>query len=98
MAAKFKKAVDEMMADHKKEFEEFLKIHELFKTDQKKWSEKFNEVGKPVMEYVLNAEKRLCSKMENSGHANYSTNLSEKFREEVKKHFPLIDFVGVVFS
>lgn len=98
MAAKFKKAVDEMIALHKEEFEEFSKVHELFASDKKKWSSKFNEVGKPIMDYVLQAEKRLCSKTENSGYGNYSTKLSEKFREEVKNHFPLIDFVGVVFS
>src|SRR5690348_11684578 len=98
MATKFKQAVDEMIAQHKSEFEEFLKVHELFKTDQKKWSAKFNELGKPILEHVLAAEKRLCSKTENSGYGNYSTKLSEKFREEVKKHIPLVDFIGVVFS
>lgn len=97
-APRFKQAVEEMISLHKKEFDEFMKVHELFKTDQMKWSEKFNELGKPIMDYILVAEKRLCSKTENSGYGNYSTKLSEKFREEVKKYFPLIDFVGVTFS
>ncbi len=98
MAAKFKEAVKEMMAMHQAEFEEFKRIHELFTGDKKKWSAEYNRTGKPIVDYVLAAEKRLCSKSESSGYGAYSTKLSEKFREEVKTHFPLIDFVGVTFS
>lgn len=96
--AKFKEAVKEMWDEHKEEFSEFLILHDNYRQDQKKWQAEFNEKGKAILDWIQKAENRLCSKQENSGRANYSPQLAEKFREEVKKYLPLIDWVGVEMS
>ena len=41
-------------------------------------------------------ENKLCSTSEKAGYGGYTTNLSEKFWQEVRKSYPLIDYVGVI--
>ncbi len=92
---KFKAAYEEMMQKHREQFEKFKEVHDLYFKDQKTWEAKFNELGKPLLRIIEEAENRLCSKMEGSGRGNYSANLADKFREEIRKDLPLIDLVGV---
>jgi hypothetical protein len=91
-------AYEEMVQKYPDEFARFLEVHDKFKQDQDTWKEKFDELGKPLVRIITDTENRLCSKMENSNRGKYSANLAEKFRAEVKSHFPLIDFVGVTIS
>jgi hypothetical protein len=95
---KYRQAFQEMLARHKQEFEEFKEVHDLYKQDQAKWQEKFDERGKPLVRIVEETENRLCGKMEGSGKGNYSGGLAEKFRQEVRTYLPMIDFVGVKIS
>jgi hypothetical protein len=88
----------QMLNRYQKEFEEFARIHDRYKTEGEKWKSKFDEIGRPVVRIIEETENRLCSKMEGSGRGQYSSNLSEKFRQEVRKRFPLIDLVGVKIS
>lgn len=94
----FAQAFEDMMAKHAHDFARFKEVHDRFKLDPEKWKAEFDEVGKPIVRIVTEAENRLCSKMENSNRGKFSANLAEKFRAEVKTHFPLIDFVGVTIS
>lgn len=87
-----------MMLKHQKEFDEFKVVHDKFAKDQTKWKAKFDELGKPLVRIIEAEENHLCSKMENSGRGNYSASLSDKFRAEIRKTFPLIDLVGVTIS
>ncbi len=93
--AKFKQAVKEMWDEHKEEFTEFLIVHDKYRQERNKWQKEFNDKGKKIVDYIQIAEDKLCSKQENSGRASYSPKLAEKFKEEVKKYLPLIDWVGV---
>jgi len=95
---KYQESVAQMLARHEKEFEEFSKIHDKYKNEGDMWKKKFDETGKPILRIIEDTENRLCSKMEGSGRGQYSTNLSDKFRSEVRKRFPLIDLVGVTIS
>lgn len=95
---KFRQAVDEMIQEHQKDFDEFTHIHSLYKQDQEKWQDEFDRIGKPLVRIIEQTENRLCSKMENGGKGKYSATLAEKFRAELKKIYPLIDFVGVKIS
>lgn len=95
---KFRLMYLEMYESHKEEFEEFKKIHDLYRADQAKWSEEFNVKGKPILDIVQEAENRLCAKMEGGGKGAYSARVAEKFRDEVRAYLPLIDFVGVKVS
>lgn len=92
---KYKQYYKAMMADHGAEFTAFREIHDLFKTDPKKYLDKFNEIGAPVAAIVADYENRLCSNMEGGKNAVFSMALADKFREEVKKEFSQIDMVGV---
>lgn len=83
-----------MVETNKELFEKFKNVHTAYIKDYKTHEEEFNKVGKEVMEKVLHYENRLCAKTQNSGYGKYSTNLSEKFREVIRKQYPLIDFVG----
>ena len=87
-----------MISEHRADFEAFGKIHEAYKKDQEKWQTEFDRLGKPLVRIIEQAENKLCSKMENGGKGKFSATLAEKFREEVKKVYPLIDFVGVQIS
>ncbi len=95
---KYRQTYLDVVAAHKEEFEEFSRVHNLYKVNQRQNSKRFNEFGKRIREYLDIAVDRLCSKTEGSGKGVFSTNLSEKFWAEVKKDYPLIDFVGVEFS
>lgn len=95
---KFKQVYQDVVTTHKAEFEEFKKIHDLYKTNQKRHYGMFNKMGKPVRNHLDKAVNVLCGKTENSGHGAFSSKLADKFWGEVKKDYPMIDFVGVVFS
>lgn len=91
-------AYEEMVKLHAVEFTAFAKIHEQYKKDQTTWQSKFDALGKPLVRIITETENRLCQKMEGGVHGKFSANLAEKFRAEVRTHFPLIDFVGVTIS
>lgn len=90
----YKKAVEELKMDHPKTFEDFALVHAQYAKDQNAYQEAFDAKGKPFLRLVEEAERRLCSKMEGGGKGKFSANLAEKFRGEVKKIFPLLDFIG----
>jgi hypothetical protein len=92
---RYKTAVEEMLAAHKAEFEEFKKIHDMYATDQQKYQEEFDRLGRPIKRILWDTENRLCGKMEGAGRGKYSGGLAEKFNLEVKKLFPYIEMVGV---
>lgn len=87
-----------MVDRHLDLFSKFSQIHDQFKQDNSKYQVQFDSIGKQVVQIITETENRLCSKMENSGRSNYSINLADKFRSEVRSHFPLIDLVGVTIS
>jgi hypothetical protein len=92
---KYKQAVQEMLMKHQKEFEEFGKVHDVYKLDQGKWQDEFNRIGKPILRIIQETENRLCGKMENSSLGKYSNNLADKFREEIRKIYPYWEMIGV---
>ncbi len=90
----YKKAVEELISLHKQDFDAFKPIHDLYGKDQITVQEEFNRLGRPILRAVEDAERKLCSKMESGGKAKYSAGLAEKFRAEVKKVLPYLDFIG----
>ncbi len=92
---KFKEYYDLMISQNQVEFDEFQIIHDKYAIDPTKYQKEFNDKGRDIQDIIRNYENRLCGKSEGSGYSKYSTNLSEKFHEEVKKHFPKIDYIGL---
>ena len=94
-----------MVKTYKELFDKFAKIHTDYGMDNdkqslaggtSKYQEEFNKVGADVLKVIHEWEGRLCSHSEKAGYANYTGNLAEKFQQEVKNHFPLIDHIGII--
>lgn len=93
---KYKEYFGKMVETNKALFDKFAKIHTDYGLDNDKNQEEFNKVGAGVLKTVHEWENRLCSHSEKAGYANYTGNLAEKFQQEVKNHFPLIDHIGII--
>lgn len=87
-----------MLEQNKELFSSFKFAHDLFVQNPDANQNLFNEVGEKILPIVREHEARLCGKTERGVYSKFSSNLAEKFRGEVKVHFPRIDFVGVKIS
>jgi hypothetical protein len=87
-----------MVSENKEAFDKFTQAHFEYSIDQNKNQEKFNEEGEKILVIIKEWEDKLCSQSEKAGFANYTGNLAEKFQDEVKSHFPLIDHIGIVVN
>lgn len=94
---KYQQYYQKMWDENKQVLSDFMEIHDKFKSDRKKYSKEFNEHGKAVREIMESWDQRLCKQMEKGNNGVFSSKVSEKFWNEVKKDYPLIEFVGVEF-
>lgn len=86
----------ELMIDQNKElFTQFQQIHDEYVLNPEANKSRFNEIGSQVQDVIRHYENILCGKTENGGKGKFSSNLSQKFWDLVRKDFPKIDFVGV---
>lgn len=93
---KYREYFERMLANNKEVFDSFVKLHMQYSMDQDGLQEKFNNEGSKVVTIIREWESKLCSTSEKAGYGGYTSNLSEKFWQEVRKSFPLIDYVGVI--
>lgn len=98
MAVLYKQAVKDMYEANKEAFAAFRPIHDLYAKDPEKYQDEFNEKGRAISDILRRTENKLCGKSERGAFGKYSQNLADKFREEVKKTYPKIDFIGVKIS
>ncbi len=92
---RYKEVYNQMISDNKGVFGQFSKIHDMYALNPDSNQDALNESGKKIMEIVRHYEDILCGHSERSGYGSYSGKLAEKFQDEVKKHFPKIDCVGL---
>lgn len=95
MATKYKQYVEKMLDAHGDLFDEFQKIHDLYALDEDKHQSEFNRVGSEVMRVIREFEQKLCSTQEKT-YNQFTSKLADKFQEEIRKTFPMIDYVGIV--
>jgi hypothetical protein len=95
---KYRAYFREMVEQNQALFADFKIIHDEYEKDQVSHQVVFNKQGEVVVELIRDWERRLCGGMEKGNNAKYSANLSEKFWNEVRAFFPMIDYVGVKFS
>lgn len=93
---KYQEYFKRMLETNKELFDKFAKVHADYGLDEEKNQEEFNKVGAEVLRVVCEWENKLCSQSEKAGFSSYTGNLAEKFQAEIKNHFPLIDYVGIV--
>lgn len=84
-----------MIDENKDLFDQFFRIHEHYTADPKAYQEEFNQIGRNIQDVILQYERKLCGKTESGMYSKFSGNLSEKFKELVRKDFPKIDFIGI---
>jgi len=96
MTTKYKDYFDRMINTNKNIFNNFNKLYNEYIKDQDSLQEKYNKEGRAVLDIIREWENKLCSQTEKAGFGNYSTNLSEKFWTEIRKTYPLIDYIGVI--
>lgn len=95
---KYKETFLKMLEEHKDLFDLFRPIHDKYTLDMHAHQEEFNRLGASVMETVRDWEDRLCGRSEGSGYGSFTANLAEKFMDEVRREFPMIDRVGIIMS
>jgi hypothetical protein len=92
---KYKQQVQDMLEVHADLFKEFKKIHDEYEKDPQKWQEQFNEKGREIIPVLARWENMLCSKSESGKFGKFSSTLADKFKTEVKSHFPMVDHIGM---
>lgn len=85
-----------MVSENKEAFDKFTNSHFQYSTDEEKYQEDFNKAGEEILKIIHEWEDKLCSQSEKAGFGNYTGNLAEKFQDEVRSHFPLIDHIGII--
>lgn len=95
MTPKYKEYFQLMVKNNTQPFEEFRVVHDKYLLDPDGYQEEFNEAGSGVVKIIRQWEDKLCNRSEGSGYGKYSTNLAEKFQNEVRREFPKIDCVGL---
>lgn len=92
---KYQQYFNNMINQHKAAFEDFKKVHDNFLVNPEKYRNEFNNKGRDIQDIIRRFENLLCGHSESSGYSKYSANLAEKFHQEIKKHFPKIDSIGL---
>ena len=95
---KYKEYFGKMVEANKELFDKFAKVHTNYGLDKEAHQEEINKIGADVLKVIHEWENRLCSHSEKAGFSNYTGNLAEKFQEEIKGHFPLIDHIGIIIK
>ncbi len=93
---KYKELIRTMLSENKEIFDEFTLLHAEYGLDPDRHQEEFNHLGAKIMSLVKEYENKLCGRSENNGYGSFTGNLAEKYQNEVRKIFPLIDHVGIL--
>ncbi len=87
-----------MVSENKEAFGKFTQAHFEYSIDQDNNQNEFNKEGEAILKIIHEWEDRLCKQSEKAGFGTYTANLAEKFQEEIRSHFPLIDHIGIVVN
>ncbi len=93
---KYKEYFQKMLEENRSLFDKFKAVHANYGMDEEKHQDEFNKVGSKVLDIAHEWENRLCKTSEGAGYGTFTTKLSEKFQEELRLAYPLIDHVGIV--
>lgn len=93
--SKYQKLFQEMIEGNRELFDSFKEIHEKYVENDVKYQKDFNRHGEKVLEIIRKYELLLTSRSEGGQYGKFSSNLADKFMEQVRSVFPRIDFIGV---
>lgn len=92
---KYKEYVQKMLDENRKLFDEFKVLHDKYALSSNGLQGEFNEKGEKILELVREYENRLCTNTERGMYNKFSAGLAQKFQDEVRKLFPMIDHIGL---
>ena len=95
---KYKEYYQKMLQDNGDIFVSFKNLHESYTLNPQSHQKEFNEKGEKVLEIIREYENRLCTNTERGMYNKYSTKLAEKFQNEVRTHFPMVDRIGLIIE
>lgn len=87
-----------MLKDNKEIIESFRLLHDNYALNPDYLQKQFNKEGGKILALIREYENRLCRNTERGMYSKYSVALAEKFQNEVRKHFPMIDRVGLILE
>ena len=93
--SKYKLVFDQMYQANKELFDNFKDIHNEYAMNPVQWQKLLNQYGGEVVEVIREYDRKLCAGMATGKFGQFSSGLSDKFLDEVRKMYPKIDFVGV---
>lgn len=93
---KYKSLINKAFAENTELFQHFIILNNDYqdKSKRKDVADEFQKIGEEVKFILEDLEDELCSFAEREGHP--TDKLSEKFWNEVRKYFSMIDQVGVI--
>lgn len=92
---KYQKVYTEMIEAHRELFDAFALVHDKYVLDPDTHKTEFNSLGEKVLVIISKYEQILCGKTENGGLGKFSSNLSQKYWDEIKKRYKKILFIGI---
>lgn len=92
---KYKEYLQKMLSENKQVFDNFKKIHDAYSLNQNNMQSEYNNQGGKILEIIRDYENKLCSNTERGMYNKFSANLAQKFQDEVRKVFPMIDHIGL---
>ena len=92
---KYQTVFARMIEENKELFDNFTQVHEAYILNPDANRARFNTLGREVMDVIRNYERILCGKTESGQYGKFSSNLSQRFWDEIRKVYRKIDFVGV---
>ena len=95
---KYKKYFQKMLEDNGEIFNSFKNLHDNYALNPQSRQLEFNTQGKKVLKIIREYENRLCSDTERGVYSKYSARLAEKFQNEIRAHFPMVDRIGLTID
>ena len=95
---KYKEYYQKMLEDNGEIFNSFKNLHDNYTLNPESHQQEFNTHGEKVLEIIREYENRLCTDTERGMYSKYSVKLAEKFQNEVRAHFPMVDRIGLIID
>ena len=95
---KYRQYYQKMLEDNKELFDSFRILHDNYALNPEEHQGQFNKEGEKIMAVIREYENRLCRNTERGVYSKYSTQLAEKFQNEVRIHFPKVDSIGIIIE
>lgn len=92
---RYKEYVKRMIDGNKEIFDQFQRLHDEYALNPDTHQERYNKEGEKVLEVVREYENRVCANQDRGVYSKYSSDLADKFHQELLRVFPMIDHIGL---